>query len=307
MKTLIAILFMMSALFICVAPAHGQIVLPKENPQTTLIQDLGFNRITVEYTRPSTKGHVIFGEKVPYGEPWLDGDVSIHLSVAGTLLIEDSYELSGGNYFLQAIPGQESWTMIIREGKLANMAPVANWDEEAIYSLDNRTLFEPGRELFRFDVVPEKMNEKVESLTVQFANVCSTCASMQIMWDYTRVSFGVSTEVDAEIVDEIERFTNNPELKMAGQYYLAAKYYLETNRDLDKALVWVDKSLEYTPDAYWVLHTKAEILAAMENYKEAINVAEESIEIARKKSDMDYIRMNEMEIERWKDMRKGGM
>ncbi len=55
------------------------------------------------------------------------------------------------------------------------------------------------------------------------------------------------------------------------------------------------------------MHTKAEILAAMGEYKQAIDVAESSLDIAKKKNDMDYVRINEMEIKRWKELRKSGM
>ena len=306
MKTTMIILFMLSAIFVGF-DAQGQIVLPDDNPKTTLIQDLGFNRISVEYNRPSTEGHIIFGERVPYGETWLDDNRTyMQFSVTGKLLIEGEYNLEAGNYFLSAIPGSDVWTIIIRKG-IPGRDPAFGWADPSIYSLDKMSIFRPGEEVFRFNVKAEKLCEKMESLTVQFANVCSTCVRMQIMWDYTRVAFNVTTEVDGEILDEIETFTNNPELKLAGQYYLAAKYYLDTNRDLDKALEWVDKSLSYTPDAYWVLHTKAEILAAMGDYKEAMDVAESSMEIARAKNDQDYVRINEMEIKRWKELRKSGM
>ena len=151
------------------------------------------------------------------------------------------------------------------------------------------------------------MKEQVESFTIQLANVCSTCAQVQLMWDYTRIQFGISTEVDEVVLTKIEQFTSHPELKLAGQYYLAAKYYFDTNRDLDQALEWINKSLELAPEAYWVMHTKAEILASQGDYKEAINTANESKKIAEEKEDMDYVRINEEEIERWKMQKKGDM
>ena len=298
---------MLSGIFMGVSSVSAQIVLPEDHPRSSVSQDLGFNRITVEYNRPATEGHIIFGERVAYGEPWLlDGREHIQLKVSGKLILEGMHELYAGNYFLSAIPGKDSWTILVHDA-IMNANPSIDWPEVSLYSLDNMQMFGPGDELFRFKVTPEKMCEKVESLTVQFANACSTCASMQIAWDYTRVSFDVSTEVDSEIIREIDAFTNNPELKMAGQYYLAAKYYLDTNRDLDKALEWVDKSLQYAPDAYWVLHTKAEILAGMKDYNAAIKAAEESMDLAKEKQDMDYVRINQMEIERWKDLRKAGL
>lgn len=157
----------------------------------------------------------------------------------------------------------------------------------------------------RFTVKPERLKEQVETFTIQVANVCHTCAEIQLMWDFTRVSFRINTESDKKVLADIKTFTANPEGRLAGEYYLAAKYYLDTNRELDKALEWVNKSLQYTPEAYWVIHTKAEILAKMGNYKAAIEAAELSEEKAKAKKDEDYVRMNELEIAKWKSLKKG--
>src|SRR5690606_26992959 len=109
-----------------------------------------------------------------------------------------------------------------------------------------------------------------------------------------------------EVMAQIKGFTSNPEGKLAGQYYLAAKYYLDTGRDLNQALVWIDKSLAITPEAYWILHTKAEIQAKMGDYNAAIKTANLSIEQAKAANADEYVTMNEREIEKWKKVRRSG-
>jgi tetratricopeptide (TPR) repeat protein len=101
-------------------------------------------------------------------------------------------------------------------------------------------------------------------------------------------------------MSDIKSFAANPEAKLSGEYYMAAKYYLDTNRDLKQALEWIDKSLKYGPDAYWVLHTKAEIQAKMGDYNAAIETATQSRDQAKAKDDQDYVKMNEKEIAKWK-------
>jgi hypothetical protein len=53
-------------------------------------------------------------------------------------------------------------------------------------------------------------------------------------------------------------------------------------------------------------HTKAEIYAKMGNYKDAIETAQLSIKEAKAKNDEDYVRINEVEIAKWKEVKKGG-
>jgi tetratricopeptide (TPR) repeat protein len=124
------------------------------------------------------------------------------------------------------------------------------------------------------------------------------------MWDYTKVALRISTAADEKVMSDIKVFTANPEARLAGDYYLAARYYLETGRDLKQAIDWIDKALKYAPGSYWMTHTKAEIYAKMGNYKEAIEAAELSIKQAKQKNDEDFVRINETEISRWKEVKK---
>jgi hypothetical protein len=71
-------------------------------------------------------------------------------------------------------------------------------------------------------------------------------------------------------------------------------------------LEWINKALQYGPGAYWVTHTKAEIYAKMGNYKMAIETANLSKEEAKAKNSDDYIRINDMEIAKWKELKKAG-
>lgn len=267
----------------------AQIVMPDQSPFATVTQRVGFNEIRIEYSRPSVKGRVIFGELVPYGQVWRAGaNASTKIYVREPLTVQDEFKLAPGVYALYAVPGKEEWTIIISRDP---------W-------LWGAFGYKEGFDALRFQVKPERMKEQVETFTIQFANVCISCAEIQLLWDYTRVGFRISTSIDEKVMADIKTFTSNPEGRLGGEYYLAAKYYLDTGRDLDQALKWVDKALEYVPGAYWMTHTKAEIQAKMGDYKGAIETAKQSIEEAKAKDDADYVRINELEIEKWKAARK---
>jgi hypothetical protein len=270
--------------------AYAQLVVPDLSPFATVSQNIGSQEVKIEYSRPSVRGRIIFGELVPYGDFWRVGaNASTKIFIREELIVQDKIKLAPGVYALYAIPNKDEWTIIISKDA---------W----LWGLFG---YSPSFDAARFNVKPQVLKEQVETFTIQFANVCTSCAEIQLMWDFTKVSFRISTSADEKVMADIKKFTTNPEGRLAGDYYLAAKYYLDTDRDLNMAMEWVDKALTYTPGAYWMTHTKAEIYAKMGKYNEAIETARQSIEQAKSKNDNDYVRINEAEIEKWKNVKKG--
>lgn len=289
MKKIYAFCLLLGTILATGSLVQAQIVTPDLSPFATLTQKIGFNEVRFEYSRPSVRGRVIFGDLVPYNEVWrLGANASTKLYVREALTLEDQYKLAPGIYAIYAIPGKEEWTIIFSKDAFL-------WGHFG---------YKEMYDALRIKVKPQQMREQVETFTIELANSCPTCAEVQFMWDFTRVSFRISTTTDDKVMSDIKTFTSYPEGRLAGEYYLSAKYYLDTNRDLKQAMEWIDKALKYTPGAYWMTHTKAEIYAKMGNYKDAIETAELSIKEAKAKNDEDFVRINEIEIAKWKEIRK---
>ena len=289
MKKLIGFAALLGMMLATGSMAWAQIVMPDLSPFATVTQKVGLNEVRIEYSRPSVRGRVIFGELVPYNEVWRAGaNASTKIYFRETMTLQDAHKVPPGIYALYAIPGKEEWTIIISRDPWLWGAFGYKEDYDEV----------------RFQVKPENLKEQVETFTIEFANVGTSSAEIQLLWDYTKVGFRISTSLDEKVMSDIKTFTANPEARVAGEYYLSAKYYLDTNRDPKQALEWIDKALSYAPGSYWMTHTKAEIQAKMGNYREAIETANLSIEQAKAKEDADYVRMNEIEIAKWKQVRK---
>lgn len=289
MRKMYAFTLLLGIILLAGDQMKAQIVMPDLSPFATITQKVGFNEIRIEYSRPSVRGRVVFGDLVPYGQVWRAGaNASTKIYVREPLTIQDKFRLDPGVYALYAVPGKDEWTIIISRDP---------W-------LWGAFGYKEGFDALRFQVKPQTLKEQVETFTIQFGNVCTSCAEIQLLWDYTKVGFRISTGLDDKVMADIKTFTSHPEGRLGGEYYLAAKYYLETNRDLPQALEWIDQALKYAPGAHWMTHTKAEIQAKMGDYKSAIKTAELSIQEAKAKNDADYVRINEMEIEKWKAARK---
>jgi tetratricopeptide (TPR) repeat protein len=82
-----------------------------------------------------------------------------------------------------------------------------------------------------------------------------------------------------------------------GDYYQAAVYYLEENKDLKKAQGWMEKALEMREKpAYWMYRQYALILAKRNDKKAALKAVKTSLALAEKAGNKDYVIMNKASI-----------
>jgi tetratricopeptide (TPR) repeat protein len=95
----------------------------------------------------------------------------------------------------------------------------------------------------------------------------------------------------------IERTMNGP---AAGDYYQAAVYFLNADKDINKAKTWIDKAIAMSEKpAYWYYRQKALIYAKSGDKKGAIAAAERSMELAQAAGSQDYVAMNKKSLAEW--------
>jgi len=90
-----------------------QIQMPQASPSAKIAQQVGLSNVTVDYSRPSTKGRKIFGELVPFGEVWRTGANGATLLTFSTDVMISGKNVPAGQYALYSIPGKSEWTMIL--------------------------------------------------------------------------------------------------------------------------------------------------------------------------------------------------
>ncbi|MGZ3913380.1 MAG: DUF2911 domain-containing protein [Flavisolibacter sp.] len=248
--------------------------LKTPQPSTTQMikQDLGIGSVELSYSRPGMKGRRIFGDLVPYGKVWRTGANS-----ATTLSFSDSVSIGGvaiapGKYGLLSIPGPDQWILIL--SRQTDVTSPAAYHEES--------------DVVRFSAKPSLVKDPVETFTMQFANVKSTSADLQLMWDNVVVSLPIVSSVENRVMAQIDNIMNHDNRP----YFQAAMYYMETGKDLNQALAWLDKAIEQNPDAFFIYHQKANVLARLGKKEEARAAAEKSMELARKAKNDDYVELN---------------
>ncbi|MCC6186146.1 MAG: DUF2911 domain-containing protein [Chitinophagaceae bacterium] len=246
--------------------------MPAPSPSQTIKQSFGLGEISVDYSRPLVKGRVVFGDLVPYGKTWRTG-----ANGATKITFTDDVNFGGkdvkaGTYALYTIPGKSSWTIMLYND-LTLGGNVADYNTE--------------KELLRIEASPKTTESKIESFTIELANVKPTSATLQLMWDYTKVSVKITTEIESRIMKNIDAVMTAD----ARPYYQSASYYYENDKDLTKAKMWIEKAVEQNPKAFWVRLLKAKIEMKMGDKKAAVATANEVIALATEAKNDDYVKM----------------
>jgi len=246
---------------------------PAPSPTQTIKQDFGLGSIELSYSRPGMKGRKVFGDLVPFGKVWRTG-----ANNATTLTFTDEVTIGGtkvpaGKYGIVSIPEKDSWTLIITK-QLDVTSPAA-------YKQEN--------DVVRVTAKPMTLDKPVETYTMQFANIKPNSAELHIMWDNVAVALPITTEVDSKVTAQIKNIME----KDNRPYFNAAMYYLETGKDTQQALTWLDKAIEQQPTAFWVHHQRANALAKLGKKEDARAAANKSIELAKAAKNDDYVKLNE--------------
>ena len=273
-------IFCIIAVAIFFLPKAQSIKTPFPSPPQTIKQDFGLSSIELSYSRPGVKGRKVFGDLVPFGKVWRTGannattiDFADDVTIGGT-------KIPAGKYGLLTIPDKDNWTIIITKQ----------------LDVTNPTAYKQEMDVVRASVKPMMLKDKIETFTMQFANVKPSTCELEIIWDNTGVVLPISEDVESVVMKQIDDALN----KDNRPYFQAAMYYLDSGKDLNQAVTWFDKAIQQQPDGYWIYHQRANALAKLGKKDEAKASAQKSIELAKEAKNDDYVRLNEKLLEQLK-------
>lgn len=259
--------------------------IPAASPKQTIEQDFALSTIKVEYSRPSVKGRTVFGELVPYGKMWRTGaNQSTKITFGDDVKVEGK-DLKAGTYALYTVPGKDTWEVMFTKD-LTLGGNVGDYKKED--------------EVLRINVKPTNLSQPFETFTIVINDIRQNAAVIELLWANTRVPINISADIDERIMKNIESSV----VKDNRPYYQAANYYYENNKDLNKALEWINKAADNNPNAYWVLHSKAKIQMKLKDYKGAIATAEQSKAKAAEDKNDEFVKMNDQLIAEARSMAK---
>ncbi len=279
------IIYTMSLLFVSFY-GFSQLKTPSASTASEIEQVVGLTEIEVDYNRPSKRGRVIFGNLVPFGKIWRTGANSGTEISFSTDVSINGENINEGTYSIFSIPNEDSW-QIIFYSDLDLWSVPRNWEESKI--------------IFQSNFKSNTNNKLVETFSISFEDITNNNVNLVFSWDDTNVIVPIDVPTKSLVEDQIKSIMGaDPK---SSDYYSAAVYYLQENINLDIALKWMNKAIEMIENPrFFQLRQQSLILAANGQYKDAIKVAEKSLELSIQANNGDYVKMNNDSIKEWSNM-----
>jgi len=259
------------------ATIHAQ-DLPQPSPKGQVEQIVGLTKVEVDYSRPSAKGRVIFGDLVPYDKLWRTGaNLNTTIEFSGPVKFGD-VDVKAGKYSLFTVPGKDVWVVHLNSN-------TELWGEDDYKAEQNVATVK----------VKAQGADMTETLTIDIANVVNDAADLEIRWEKTRVLVPIHADATEQALANIREAMAKGDMK-AGGYGGSARFCLDRNVMTKEALGWAQKSVEMDKK-FWHMHTLARAQAANGMTKEAIATANESMSMAQEAKNEAYVKMNRELIE----------
>lgn len=264
-----------------VITSNAQVRTPAPSPSAKIEQSVGLSTVTVEYSRPSARGRKIYGDLVPFGVVSRTGaNQGVKVTFSDDVKVNGK-DLKKGSYKLLTIAGEAEWKVIFHPN-LNLSTPGTDYKEM--------------EEALRITVPVKKMADKVESFTIDFDQIRDSGIDMYLAWENTKVSFTIDPLTDPKVEASIKQVLAGPS---ANDYLAAANYYANNGKDMTKALDWAKKAVDSGANMFFHLRQYSLILAKAGMYKEAVEVAKQSLEKSKEAKNNDYIKMNTDSIAEW--------
>ncbi|MCH9659366.1 MAG: DUF2911 domain-containing protein [Bacteroidetes bacterium] len=262
--------------------AYAQVKTPAASPAQKIEQTVGLTDVSLEYSRPSMKGRTIFGGLVPYDKVWRTGaNANTKITFSDAVQVGNS-QLKAGTYAVYAKPGKQNWEVIFYSDA-SNWGTPEKWDDAKVAASVSAQVY------------PLPM--KIETFTMSFDDVMNDKVSLGIMWENAYVGVPIKFHTDEMVTASIEDVMSGPSDR---DYFQAAVYYLESDKDIKKAKMWIDKAIEMREKpAFWYHRQQSLIYAKAGDKKGAVKAAKTSLALAKEAGNDDYVALNTKSLSLW--------
>jgi len=248
------------------AAEERKIEFPAASQHAVVKQRVGLTDVEVDYSRPNKNNREIFGGLVPYGKLWRTGANAVTKIKFSKPVKLEGKEIPAGEYALFTIPTADDWTIII--SKDAKVQSAADYKQE--------------NDAARITAKPEPIPDTIETFTIGLRDVKGASATLNFVWDKTRVPLKLTTGDVEQVSKELDAVVSAGTPLDPRTAYQAAAFYYDNNKDMNQAAKWIDQALAKNPDAYFMHYKKAQIQAKLGNNKEAVASAQKAIDILKK-------------------------
>lgn len=171
--------------------SFAQLQVPAASPSAYVSQNVGFTKISIDYSSPAVKGRKIFGEIEKNGVTWRAGANAQTVIEFSTAVSIGGKNLRAGRYSIFITPqASGEWTIHLN-GKANSVffyMKEGVMDEAAITQDDAASV-----------KVAPVMGENTERLTFTISAENNKVAKVTMAWEKVKISFMVDTQVDQKM------------------------------------------------------------------------------------------------------------
>ena len=277
MKNLSTIRFLLAivSLVITTAARTQDITVPRTaSPAAEVSQTIGISTVTVNYSRPSVKGRVIWGELVPYGwnvqafgnqhsAPWRAGaNENTTIEFSHPAKVEGQMVPAGRYGLFFTINADNSGEVILSKDKMS-------WGS---------FFYEPDHDQLRAKI-QTRTHAMTELLTYDFINLTKNTGELVLNWENkqfpVKIEFAVDDIVMANAAEELKGTAG---FSYQG-YASAANYAMQNKTNIEQGLEWADRAVTMNP-SFNTLNAKAGLLQLQGKTADADKVKAEALAMA---------------------------
>ncbi len=239
---------------------------PQPSPAAMVKQTVGVTDLTLTYSRPLLRGRTAFGPDSTsirkYGELWRTGANAATTLELSTDAMVEGQPLPAGKYSVFSLPDASEWTVIFNK--------TANASEQTYKQADDA---------LRVKVKPNGSAPKMDAFQYWFSDLSDSTATLNFGWDTALVPLKLAVNTSANTEKNIaEAVAAKPD--DANVLAAAANYNLSKGKNLNQALEWANKSVGQK-ETFRNVWTKAQILAHMGQYAEAVPLAQKALSLGQ--------------------------
>lgn len=205
--------------------------LPRESQHATVLQRIGTTDLTVDYSRPSVKGRVIWGEVVPYDQVWRAGANENTTFTATHDISIGGKALPAGTYGVHMIPMKTDWTVIFSKDHTA-------WGS---------FFYKEKMDALRVTVTP-RPSAMTEQVTYDFSDVTASGATLVLRWEKLEIPIPITVDVHGTVLAGIDDQLRGLTAFGWESWYEAAHYAHQEKIAADRTMKWVDASIARGPN-----------------------------------------------------------
>ena len=279
MKKLVTLL----AIVATSAFTYAQVTTPSASAPAGYEVKVGLTEVELEFNRPNKSDRQIFGDLVPYDKMWRTG-----ANKNSTIEFSDDVKIEGqtvkaGKYAIFTKPSKKSWEVYFYT-ETENWGLPEKWDDAKVAA--------------KVTAKVHHLPMEVETFSISIDDIKYDEAKLNFLWSNVYVEVPIHFPTDEKVMVSIKNTMNNsPKME---DYFAAANYYYNTKKDIKQAKEWFDEGMKLSKEPkFWQLRQQSLIYAEAGDFKGAIKLAQQSLDLAKKAGNDDYAKMNQASIDSW--------